>query len=619
MKNVMYLTLMTLISPFIYAKSTVYGFARVGEPFMARLVLDVGLDSDDEFFRRPTDAERQIVLSNSDYWLTDLDVSRSPVDNRVYYLESRSNVRTEKFKVLLTEVSSYRRVIHEYSFDITGGENQLTSRFIELPAITDTESSSFSDGLDDAGTRVNESDVVSAELDQEDSATGVTASSTELPNQDNSDALVRENVLDRIATPALTVDEILLDDLTRRIAEYFSEAEANQQGSPVEISTPSEEALREITPTYSPEEPRNSVETIETIETIETGDLAGFGRNSTSDESDTSDTSEIEERNINLTRTLNSQNESERRDDEKNRFSEIDFELLAILSLIFMIASAAYFLGKRGVVLQRKENFNEEKSKQSEPREPTKNVRSETERDGTETPLGIILAAASKYERETNQAAWESITNNARYRKLEEDKSILLEAAIRMQNNSVSEFFTHSRHSEHNQNDNEKTGKIDLGLADASSVQNKDAERRSQVIDQSKLEREELSQKESVKNSARNSIINDVKDRKIDIKEGTNPPSVNQASEEKQEIQNKNNSRDIDNKNIGGAINPINIPKINTQSVQHVSEEITLAKVYLGMGETNSARSILENLQKNGSLEERAMASELLKTEFDDD
>jgi len=94
---------------------------------------------------------------------------------------------------------------------------------------------------------------------------------------------------------------------------------------------------------------------------------------------------------------------------------------------------------------------------------------------------------------------------------------------------------------------------------------------------------------------------------------------VKQASEEKQEIQNKNNSRDIDNKNIGGAINPINIPKINTQSVQHVSEEITLAKVYLGMGETNSARSILENLQKNGSLEERAMASELLKTEFDDD
>jgi len=613
MKNVMYLTLLTLISPFIYAKSTVYGFARVGEPFMARLVLDVGLDSDDEFFRRPTDAERQIVLSNSDYWLTDLDVSRSPVDNRVYYLESRSNVRTEKFKVLLTEVSSYRRVIHEYSFDITGGENQLTSRFIELPAITDTESSSFSDGLDEAGTRVNESDVVSAELDQEDSATGVTASSTELPNQDNSDALVRENVLDRIETPALTVDEILLDDLTRRIAEYFSEAEANQQGSPVEISTPSEEALREITPTYSPEEPRNSAET------IETGDLAGFGRNRTSDTSNTSDTSDVVERNINLSRTLNSQNESERSDDGKNRFSEIEFELLAILSLIFMIASAAYFLGKRGVVLQRKENFNEEKSKQSEPREPTKNVRSETERDGTETPLGIILAAASKYERETNQAAWESITNNARYRKLEEDKSILLEAAIRMQNNSVSEFFTHSRHSEHNQNDNERKEKIDLGLADASSVQNKDAERRSQVIDQSKLEREELSQKESVKNSARNSIINDVKDRKIDIKEGTTPPSVNQASKEKQEIQNKNNSRDIDNKNIGGAINPINIPKINTQSVQHVSEEITLAKVYLGMGETNSARSILENLQKNGSLEERAMASELLKTEFDDD
>jgi len=611
MKNVMYLTLMTLISPFIYAKSTVYGFARVGEPFMARLVLDVGLDSDDEFFRRPTDAERQIVLSNSDYWLTDLDVSRSPVDNRVYYLESRSNVRTEKFKVLLTEVSSYRRVIHEYSFDITGGENQLTSRFIELPAITDTESSSFSDGLDDAGTRVNESDVVSAELDQEDSATGVTASSTELPNQDNSDALVRENVLDRIETPALTVDEILLDDLTRRIAEYFSEAEANQQGSPVEISTPSDQALREITPTYSPEEPRNSAET------IETGDLAGFGRNRTSDTSNTSDTSDVVERNINLSRTLNSQNESERRDDEKNRFSE--FELLAILSLIFMIASAAYFLGKRGVVLQRKENFNEEKSKQSEPREPTKNVRSETERDGTETPLGIILAAASKYERETNQAAWESITNNARYRKLEEDKSILLEAAIRMQNNSVSEFFTHSRHSEHNQNDNERKEKIDLGLADASSVQNKDAERRSQVIDQSKLEREELSQKESVKNSARNSIINDVKDRKIDIKEGTTPPSVNQASKEKQEIQNKNNSRDIDNKNIGGAINPINIPKINTQSVQHVSEEITLAKVYLGMGETNSARSILENLKKNESLEERAMATELLKNEFDDD
>ena len=613
MKNVMYLTLMTLISPFIYAKSTVYGFARVGEPFMARLVLDVGLDSDDEFFRRPTDAERQIVLSNSDYWLTDLDVSRSPVDNRVYYLESRSNVRTEKFKVLLTEVSSYRRVIHEYSFDITGGENQLTSRFIELPAITDTESSSFSDGLDDAGTRVNESDVVSAELDQEDSATGVTASSTELPNQDNSDALVRENVLDRIETPALTVDEILLDDLTRRIAEYFSEAEANQQGSPVEISTPSEEALREITPTYSPEEPRNSAET------IETGDLAGFGRNRTSDTSNTSDTSDVVERNINLSRTLNSQNESERSDDGKNRFSEIEFELLAILSLIFMIASAAYFLGKRGVVLQRKENFNEEKSKQSEPREPTKNIRSETERDGTETPLGIILAAASKYERETNQAAWESITNNARYRKLEEDKSILLEAAIRMQNNCVSEFFTHSRHSEHNQRDNERKEKIDLGLADASSVQNKDAERRSQVIDQSKLEREELSQKESVKNSARNSIINDVKDRKIDIKEGATPPSVKQASEEKQEIQNKNNSRDIDNKNIGGAINPINIPKINTQSVQHVSEEITLAKVYLGMGETNSARSILENLQKNGSLEERAMASELLKTEFDDD
>ena len=613
MKNVMYLTLMTLISPFIYAKSTVYGFARVGEPFMARLVLDVGLDSDDEFFRRPTDAERQIVLSNSDYWLTDLDVSRSPVDNRVYYLESRSNVRTEKFKVLLTEVSSYRRVIHEYSFDITGGENQLTSRFIELPAITDTESSSFSDGLDDAGTRVNESDVVSAELDQEDSATGVTASSTELPNQDNSDALVRENVLDRIETPALTVDEILLDDLTRRIAEYFSEAEANQQGSPVEISTPSEEALREITPTYSPEEPRNSAET------IETGDLAGFGRNRTSDTSNTSDTSDVVERNINLSRTLNSQNESERRDDEKNRFSE--FELLAILSLIFMIASAAYFLGKRGVVLQRKENFNEEKSKQSEPREPTKNVRSETERDGTETPLGIILAAASKYERETNQAAWESITNNARYRKLEEDKSILLEAAIRMQNNSVSEFFTNSRLGEHNQNDNdnEKTGKMDLGLENASSIQNKDAERRSQVIDQSKLEREELSRKESVKNSARNSIINDVKDRKIDIKEGATPPSVKQASEEKQEIQNKNNSRDIDNKNIGGAINPINIPKINTQSVQHVSEEITLAKVYLGMGETNSARSILENLQKNGSLEERAMATELLKTEFDDD
>jgi len=613
MKNVIYLTLLTLISPFIYAKSTVYGFARVGEPFMARLVLDVGLDSDDEFFRRPTDAERQIVLSNSDYWLTDLDVSRSPVDNRVYYLESRSNVRTEKFKVLLTEVSSYRRVIHEYSFDITGGENQLTSRFIELPAITDTESSSFSDGLDDAGTRVNESDVVSAELDQEDSATGVTASSTELPNQDNSDALVRENVLDRIETPALTVDEILLDDLTRRIAEYFSEAEANQQGSSVEISTPSEQALREITPTYSPEEPRNSAET------IETGDLAGFGRNRTSDTSNTSDTSDVVERNINLSRTLNSQNESERSDDGKNRFSEIEFELLAILSLIFMIASAAYFLGKRGVVLQRKENFNEEKLKQSEPREPTKNVRSETERDGTETPLGIILAAASKYERETNQAAWESITNNARYRKLEEDKSILLEAAIRMQNNSVSEFFTHSRHSEHNQNDNERKEKIDLGLADASSVQNKDAERRSQVIDQSKLEREELSRKESVKNSARNSIINDVKDRKIDIKEGATPPSVKQASEEKQEIQNKKNSRDIDNKNIGGAINPINIPKINTQSVQHVSEEITLAKVYLGMGETNSARSILENLQKNGSLEERAMASELLKTEFDDD
>ena len=327
MKNVMYLTLLTLISPFIYAKSTVYGFARVGEPFMARLVLDVGLDSDDEFFRRPTDAERQIVLSNSDYWLTDLDVSRSPVDNRVYYLESRSNVRTEKFKVLLTEVSSYRRVIHEYSFDITGGENQLTSRFIELPAITDTESSSFSDGLDDAGTRVNESDVVSAELDQEDSATGVTASSTELPNQDNSDALVRENVLDRIATPALTVDEILLDDLTRRIAEYFSEAEANQQGSPVEISTPSEEALREITPTYSPEEPRNSVET---IEAIETGDLAGFGRNRTSDTSNTSDTSDVVERNINLSRTLNSQNESERSDDGKNRFSEIEFELVSI-------------------------------------------------------------------------------------------------------------------------------------------------------------------------------------------------------------------------------------------------------------------------------------------------
>jgi FimV-like protein len=615
MKNVIYLTLLTLISPFIYAKSTVYGFARVGEPFMARLVLDVGLDSDDEFFRRPTDAERQIVLSNSDYWLTDLDVSRSPVDNRVYYLETRSNVRTEKFKVLLTEVSSYRRVIHEYSFDITGGENQLTSRFIELPAITDTESSSFSDGLDDAGTRVNESDAVSAELDQEDSATGVTASSTELPNQDNSDALVRENVLDRIETPALTVDEILLDDLTRRIAEYFSESEATQLGSPVEISTPSEEALREITPTYSPEEPRNSAET------METGDLAGFGRNSTSDTSNTSDTSDIVERNINLSRTLNSQNESERSDDGKNRFSEIDFELLAILSLIFMIASAAYFLGKRGVVLQRKENFNEEKSKQSEPREPTKNIRSETERDGTETPLGIILAAASKYERETNQAAWESITNNARYRKLEEDKSILLEAAIRMQNNSVSEFFTNSRLGEHNQNDNdnEKKGKMDLGLENASSIQNKDAERRSQVIAQSKLEREELSQKESVKNSARNSIINDVKDRKIDIKEGTTPPSVNQASEEKQEIQNKNNSRDIDNKNIGGAINPINIPKINTQSVQNVSEEITLAKVYLGMGETNSARSILENLQKNGSLEERAMATELLKTEFDDD
>jgi len=615
MKNVIYLTLLTLISPFIYAKSTVYGFARVGEPFMARLVLDVGLDSDDEFFRRPTEAERQIVLSNSDYWLTDLDVSRSPVDNRVYYLETRSNVRTEKFKVLLTEVSSYRRVIHEYSFDITGGENQLTSRFIELPAITDTESSSFSDGLDDAGTRVNESDAVSAELDQEDSATGVTASSTELPNQDNSDALVRENVLDRIETPALTVDEILLDDLTRRIAEYFSESEATQLGSPVEISTPSEEALREITPTYSPEEPRNSAET------METGDLAGFGRNSTSDTSNTSDTSDIVERNINLSRTLNSQNESERRDDGKNRFSEIDFELLAILSLIFMIASAAYFLGKRGVVLQRKENFNEEKSKQSEPREPTKNIRSETERDGTETPLGIILAAASKYERETNQAAWESITNNARYRKLEEDKSILLEAAIRMQNNSVSEFFTNSRLGEHNQNDNdnEKKGKMDLGLENASSIQNKDAERRSQVIAQSKLEREELSQKESVKNSARNSIINDVKDRKIDIKEGTTPPSVNQASEEKQEIQNKNNSRDIDNKNIGGAINPINIPKINTQSVQNVSEEITLAKVYLGMGETNSARSILENLQKNGSLEERAMATELLKTEFDDD
>lgn len=615
MKNVIYLTLLTLISPFIYAKSTVYGFARVGEPFMARLVLDVGLDSDDEFFRRPTEAERQIVLSNSDYWLTDLDVSRSPVDNRVYYLETRSNVRTEKFKVLLTEVSSYRRVIHEYSFDITGGENQLTSRFIELPAITDTESSSFSDGLDDAGTRVNESDAVSAELDQEDSATGVTASSTELPNQDNSDALVRENVLDRIETPALTVDEILLDDLTRRIAEYFSESEATQLGSPVEISTPSEEALREITPTYSPEEPRNSAET------METGDLAGFGRNSTSDTSNTSDTSDIVERNINLSRTLNSQNESERSDDGKNRFSEIDFELLAILSLIFMIASAAYFLGKRGVVLQRKENFNEEKSKQSEPREPTKNIRSETERDGTETPLGIILAAASKYERETNQAAWESITNNARYRKLEEDKSILLEAAIRMQNNSVSEFFTNSRLGEHNQNDNdnEKKGKMDLGLENASSIQNKDAERRSQVIAQSKLEREELSQKESVKNSARNSIINDVKDRKIDIKEGTTPPSVNQASEEKQEIQNKNNSRDIDNKNIGGAINPINIPKINTQSVQNVSEEITLAKVYLGMGETNSARSILENLQKNGSLEERAMATELLKTEFDDD
>jgi len=615
MKNVIYLTLLTLISPFIYAKSTVYGFARVGEPFMARLVLDVGLDSDDEFFRRPTEAERQIVLSNSDYWLTDLDVSRSPVDNRVYYLETRSNVRTEKFKVLLTEVSSYRRVIHEYSFDITGGENQLTSRFIELPAITDTESSSFSDGLDDAGTRVNESDAVSAELDQEDSATGVTASSTELPNQDNSDALVRENVLDRIETPALTVDEILLDDLTRRIAEYFSESEATQLGSPVEISTPSEEALREITPTYSPEEPRNSAET------METGDLAGFGRNSTSDTSNTSDTSDIVERNINLSRTLNSQNESERRDDGKNRFSEIDFELLAILSLIFMIASAAYFLGKRGVVLQRKENFNEEKSKQSEPREPTKNIRSETERDGTETPLGIILAAASKYERETNQAAWESITNNARYRKLEEDKSILLEAAIRMQNNSVSEFFTNSRLGEHNQNDNdnEKKGKMDLGLENASSIQNKDAERRSQVIAQSKLEREELSQKESVKNSARNSIINDVKDRKIDIKEGTTPPSVNQASEEKQEIQNKNNSRDIDNKNIGGAINPINIPKINTQSVQNVSEEITLAKVYLVMGETNSTLSILENLQKNGCLEERSMATELLKTECDKD
>ena len=256
-------------------------------------------------------------------------------------------------------------------------------------------------------------------------------------------------MLDRIETPALTVDEILLDDLTRRIAEYFSESEATQLGSPVEISTPSEEALREITPTYSPEEPRNSAET------METGDLAGFGRNSTSDTSNTSDTSDIVERNINLSRTLNSQNESERRDDGKNRFSEIDFELLAILSLIFMIASAAYFLGKRGVVLQRKENFNEEKSKQSEPREPTKNIRSETERDGTETPLGIILAAASKYERETNQAAWESITNNARYRKLEEDKSILLEAAIRMQNNSVSEFFTNSRLGEHNQNDND--------------------------------------------------------------------------------------------------------------------------------------------------------------------
>lgn len=613
MKNVIYLTLLTLISPFIYAKSTVYGFARVGEPFMARLVLDVGLDSDDEFFRRPTDAERQIVLSNSDYWLTDLDVSRSPVDNRVYYLESRSDVPTEKFKVLLTEVSSYRRVIHEYSFDITGGENQLTSRFIELPAITDTESSSFSDGLDDAGTRGDESDAVSAELDQEDSSTGVTASSTVLPDQDYSDALVRENVLNRIETPALAVDEILVDDLTRRIAEYFSQAEATQLGSQVEISTPSEEALREITPTFSPEDPRNSAET------IGTGDLAGFGRNSTSDTSNTSDTSDIVERNINPSRTLNSQNESELRDNEKNRFSEIDFELLAILSLIFMIASAAYLFGKRGVVLQRKENFNEEKSKQSESREPTKNVRSETERDGTETPLGIILAAASKYERETNQAAWESITNNARYRKLEEDKSILLEAAIRMQNNSVSEFFTHSRQSEHNQNDNDRKGKIDLGLADASSIQNKDAERKSQVIARSKLEREELSQKESVPNSARNSIFKDVKDRKIELKEGTTPPSVKQTSEEKQEIRNKNNSRDIDNRNIGGAINPINIPRINTQSVQHVSEEITLAKVYLGMGETNSARSILENLQKNGSLEERAMASELLKTEFDDD
>lgn len=610
MKNVIYLTLLTILSPLIYAKSTVYGFARVGEPFMARLVLDVGLDSDDEFFRRPTEAERQIVLSNSDYWLTDLDVSRSPVDNRVYYLESSNNVRSEKFKVLLTEVSSYRRLIHEYSFDITGGENQLTSRFIELPAIPDTESSSFTDGLDDVGTRVNESDAVSAELDEEDSATGVTESSTELSNQTNSDVSVRENVLDGIETSELTVDQIILDDLTRRIAEYFSEAEKTRLGSQSEIATPSEEAPGGISTTYSSEEP------IVPDETIETGELAGLRRNITSD---TSNTAVIEEGNVNLARPLNSQNEAEIRDDGKNRLSEIDFELLAIILLIFTIASAAYFLGKRGVVLQGKENFNKEKSAHSEPSDSKKYPRSDTERGATETPLGIILEAASKYERETNQAAWESITNNARYKKLEEDKSILLDAAVRMQSNSVSEFFTNSRLSEYKKNDQEKKGKVNSGSADASSVHNEDAERRSQSISRPKIEREELSQQESVKNSTLNSSIKDTKDKKINVKEGTTPSSVNKISAEKREIQNKNKSRDIDNKNVGGAINPNNIPKINTQSVQHMSEEITLAKVYLGMGETNSARSILENLQKNGSLEERAIASELLKTEFDDD
>ena len=598
MLNAVILTFMSIFCPLIYANSTVYGFARVGQPFLARLVLDDGLDPEDEFLRIPTEAERSIVLLESDYWLQDVEISRSPVDDRVYYLESRNDIRSDRFKVLLTEVSSYRRVIHEYSFDIRGGENQLTSRFVELPAITNDEPSFANDIIDESAAEKIQDEQIRDDVRNVISPVVDDSSTSELLTERSSDISLRNTSEVENEVRNLEVNEILLDNLTKKIAEYLNISEFDQPNPLLE----------------------NGIESLSTLDNSVSSDFNGLATFENQEDENQIE-SGINTRlnpgiiDVEMPRTtdIGSGSNSKVETTIDKVLVYLSFINISIFICTLIIISLYIFNIRKKTNNQKNKKISKKVKIGSEFGNHKNSQYMETRSD---TPLALILAAASKYENETNRDTWQSMYDFARHKKLEEDKSILLEAAIKMQNNIVSGFSDLSKSDDKAQdplfNDQKKNSRVnkspDLKTDENDSESNKSVNK-------------SISPKQTESNDIKENIPfeRDLKNDPL-AREGKKIISTNKhPSVDINNIEAKKNTNILklndDEKNQYFNHRPKNIPSISTQ----MSQEITLAKVYLGMGEKNSARSILENLKKNGSAEERVLASDILKSEFTDE